>query len=162
MYSIQYTSFHNDIGTSNCNVMQRVGENECVCPGDEIRYECSISGAGSTVWSGTLFNCPAQQNEIVLLHSRFDGAIKYCNSTNRSIAAHATEHEDVCFTSQLIFNASTAVNPSIVTCVHDDGVGLISSIVDSHTVTVITSKLVIVRKHVCLYNIAILLHSFRT
>ena len=137
-----YRSFHDHVGTSDCNVMRRIGETECVCPGDEIRYEWSISGAGSTVWNGTLFHCPAQRNEIFLLHSRFEGAIKYCNSTNRSIAAHALKPENFCFTSQLIFNANAAVNRFTVTCAHDNEVDLMLSIVDSHTVTVTTGKLV--------------------
>ena len=131
----------NDIGTSNCNVMRRVGEDEGVCPGDEIRYECSISGPGSTVWNGTLFHCPTQKNQLFLLHSRFEGAIKYCNSTNRYIIAYAIKRENFCFTSQLIFNANTAVNPFTVTCAHDNEVDLMPSIVDSHTVTVTTGKL---------------------
>ena len=134
---------NNIIGTSNCNVMQRVGENECVCPGDEIRYECSISGAGSTVWNGTLFHCPKQKNEISLLHSRFHGT-GYCNSTNESIAAHAIKRENICFTSQLIFNVNTAVNPFTITCAHDNELDLMPSIIDSRTITVTTSKLVTV------------------
>jgi hypothetical protein len=131
-------------------MMRRVGENECVCSGDEIRYECSVSGPGSTVWNGTLFHCPTQKNEIFLLHGRFNGTIKYCNSNDRFIAAHAIKRENLCFTSQLIFNASTAVNPSTITCAHDNEVDLMPSIVDSHTVTVTTGQLVILTMDVFL------------
>ena len=133
----------NDIGasTSNCNLMRRVGESECICPGDKIRYECSISGPGSTVWNGTLFHCPAQHNEIFLLHSRFDGAIKYCNSTDRFITAHAIKRENFCFTSQLTFNVNPGVKQTTVSCVHDDEVDLMLSVIDSHTVTITTGKL---------------------
>lgn len=119
--------------------MQRIGGNECVCPGDRILYECSIFGVGSTVWNGTLFYCPAQNNEICLLHSSFDEMTMYCNTTNRSVAVHAIKSENLCFTSQLTFSADAGVNQSTVTCVHDNEVDL--RIIGSHTVIVTTGKM---------------------
>ena len=124
---------------SCCNTMRRIGS-ECVCPGDRILYECSLSGGGSTVWKGTLFHCPTKFNELFFLHSRFDNVTEYCNSTSRSIAAHAIQIENHCFTSQLTFSADPGMTGSTVMCVHDKGDN--STIIGSHNVTITTGKLV--------------------
>ena len=50
---------------------QLVVLSECVCPGRELRLECTVVGGFATVWSGTAFDCEAQGNEIVLCHSQF-------------------------------------------------------------------------------------------
>ena len=111
---------------SGCNMMQRIGGNTCICSGDRIIYECSVSGPGATVWSGSLFQCPAQQDELFLLHSIFDGVKKYCNTTNRAVVVHSVSHENNCFTSQLEFSADPSMNYSTVMCTHDNEVDLIA------------------------------------
>ena len=52
---------------------QLVVLSECVCPGRELRLECTVVGLGTTVWSGTAFDCPGQaHSEILLCHIQFD------------------------------------------------------------------------------------------
>ena len=124
---------------SGCNMMQRIGGNTCICSGDSIVYECSLSGPGYTVWSGTLFSCPVQRNEITLLHSRFDGVTKYYNTTNRSIVVHSVDSENNCFTSLLTFSADSTMNSSTVSCIHDNETSLIT--IGSPTVIIGTGKI---------------------
>ena len=119
--------------------MQRIEGNRCICSGDRIVYECSISGPGSTVWSGTLFRCPVQRDEIILLHSRFGGVTKYCNTTNRSITVHSLDIENNCFTSRLYFSADSTMNSSTVSCIHDNEINLIT--IGSPTVIIGTGKI---------------------
>ena len=140
---------------SGCNMMRRIGGNDCICSGDRIVYECSLSGPGSTVWSGTLFRCPAQQNEIFFLHSRFDGLTKYCNITNRSLAAHAVKRENNCFTSLLNFSADPSMNNSTAMCIHDNEMDSIT--IASQTLIVITGKITLEYIH----NPPVVLYSWK-
>ena len=53
----------------------------CVCPGDTLSYECTVTGmrGGTTIWTGSAINC--DNNEIALFHYRFDTGIYWtCNN----------------------------------------------------------------------------------
>ena len=94
----------------------------CACPGDMLTYTCTVVGRGSTQWSGSLFDCPA--NGIILRHDRFDsanGAVGECNEG--AILAQSAGVENDCYTSQLSFIASVALNNKTVLCVHNSNVG---------------------------------------
>ena len=66
-----------------------VGENEfvqlydCNCIGYQQVYQCTVFGAGFTVWQGSAFECPQLHNEIRLRHSEYapmnSGATGVCN-----------------------------------------------------------------------------------
>ena len=47
--------------------------NDCVCPGDTLTYECTVVSdrGGITVWMGDFFHCPNGKREIELLHNDF-------------------------------------------------------------------------------------------
>ena len=84
----------------------------------------STSGGSSTVWRGSFFNCPSENNEIAFRHSQFvAGAIETC--TDGAIIGQSLSSDNGQFTSQL----SVRVNPGIVgkylTCEHDDGSSII-------------------------------------
>ena len=52
-------------------------------------FECSVIGGGSTVWNGTAFDCENSDNEILLLHSRFN-ASNFTDSCNEdAVVGHA-------------------------------------------------------------------------
>ena len=95
---------------------------QCVCPGYNATYECSIPGVGRTIWTGTGFNnCPS--NRIILRHNQFSspgGAIGTCNSG--AIVGHSIGVQDTdCFISQLdVFVTSNIVGTTIF-CSHDNG-----------------------------------------
>ena len=48
----------------------------CACPGDTLTYECTVVGAGSTIWTGSAFNCSNSNYMILLLHNRFSSTIR--------------------------------------------------------------------------------------
>ena len=53
----------------------------CVCPGRELRLECTVVGGFATEWRGTAFDCPEQFDVIDLLHSGFEsGTTLECNN----------------------------------------------------------------------------------
>ena len=55
---------------------------ECVCPGRELRLQCTVMGGGTTVWRGTAFDCLEQSDEIVLRRFHFESgrATGECNN----------------------------------------------------------------------------------
>ena len=95
---------------------------DCVCPGDELRLECTVVGVGSTVWSGSAFS-GCHWNEIVLLHSRFEHglAVRECN--NGVIIGRSIRHVGDNYTSQLTvhLNVNSTLRGKTVECFHDDG-----------------------------------------
>ena len=85
---------------------------ECVCPGGELRLECTIVGGFGTVWKGTAFDCPGQGNVIDLLHSKFEsGTTLDCN--NGMIMAHS-QNRTFDGPSQLHIHFSTNRSPAII------------------------------------------------
>ena len=95
--------------------------NGCVCPGDTLTYECTVVGAGSTVWTGSAFDCSRFINDIVLLHSRFlyNGTGVSCN--NGSIVARGLSVEDNNYTSQLNVTVTPGIAGKTIICVSDNG-----------------------------------------
>ena len=81
---------------------------ECVCPGRELRLECTVVGGFATVWSGTAFDCEGQGNEIVLRHSQFfeSGIVFECTSGMIIARSHNRTFggPNSAFTSQLIIH----------------------------------------------------------
>ena len=63
--------------------------NECVCPSRELRLQCTVEGGGVTEWTGTAFDCPVENNKIILPHVQFElgGAVGVC--TNGTIKGHS-------------------------------------------------------------------------
>ena len=53
---------------------------------DILTFKYQVTGGISTIWNGNAFMCPASDNEIILLHSRFDNGTRgICNDINNSI-----------------------------------------------------------------------------
>ena len=97
--------------------------NECVCPGDTLTYECTAMGGGSTVWTGTAFNCPANNNELILIHYRFlliKGTSATCN--NGAIVARSLSVEgNNNYTSQLNVTVTPDIAAKNIKCLYDNG-----------------------------------------
>ena len=109
-------------------------ENECLCPGDVISYECTVVGnsAVNVVWKGSALMCSSTNNEIILpLHDRNNtsligrrGYYKTCNNgtiSGKIIAAH----ENGTYTSQLLVYSTESTPGTIIgksiECAYDDG-----------------------------------------
>ena len=94
---------------------------DCVCPGHELRLECTVVGAGFTIWRGSAFDC--SQNRIVLHHSRFEsGTSRGCNNgriIGRSINT-TSDSDGIRFVSQLIIqlDVNDTLEGRTVECVH--------------------------------------------
>ena len=94
---------------------------DCVCPGHELMLECTVVGAGSTVWWGSAFDCPASANEISLRHSKFgSGTSQGCNGIiGRSINT-TSDSDGIKYISQLIvqLDENDTLEGRTVECVH--------------------------------------------
>ena len=99
---------------------------DCVCPGHELRLQCTVVGPGFTVWKGSAFtehNCSSDQ--VQLRHSQFKSGTATNDCNNGTIIARGinkTSHSDGDkFISQLTIQLG--VNDSLdgrtVECVHD-------------------------------------------
>ena len=95
----------------------------CACPGQNITLKCivtSTSGGSSTVWRGSFFHCPSENNEITFRHSRFvPGAMETC--TDGSIVGQSLSSDNDSFTSQLSVRVSPGIVGQNLNCEHDDG-----------------------------------------
>ena len=76
------------------------------------------------MWKGSAFDCAMSDNEIVLLHSRFEQDThrthKTCN--NGTIAGEAIKVEESYYTSQLHVTVGLDVIGESIECANDDGV----------------------------------------
>ena len=112
---------------------------DCVCPGRNFTYECSVVGALFTVWRGTVISAGC---EVTLFHSEFDdpGAARaVCNSG--AVVGYNIGVENNCYTSNLDVLVSSGLNGRTVECIMDDGVT--NTLIDTATLSITTSKTVI-------------------
>ena len=117
---------------------QLVVLSDCVCPGHELRLECTVVGVGTTLWTGSAFYCPNFRNEIVLHHSRFEsGTYTACNRIIGHSVNTTSDSDGVKYISQLIIqlDENGTLNGSTVECFHDDG--LVTRLIGMHTINYI-------------------------
>ena len=91
------------------------------CPGEVVNYTCTVVDTsnptiGSTLWSGTAFNCPTSSNEISLRNSLFNTSRPSASCTGGAITAESVGVVDNCFTSRLMVTASFGLNETTVEC----------------------------------------------
>ena len=97
---------------------------DCVCPGHELRLECTIVGGVATVWTGSAFDCPALFNEIVLIHYRFASGTHYGRCNNGRIIVRSinttSDSDGIKYISQLIIqlDENGRLKGRTVKCVH--------------------------------------------
>ena len=95
---------------------------ECVCPGDILTHECTVTGGVSTVWTGNAFNCQSSNNEITLLHSCFksaNGTSRSCN--NGAIVGQSLGVQGDNYTSQLNVTITPETAGKTIMCIGDNG-----------------------------------------
>lgn len=101
-----------------------------------LTFQCQVTGGVSTVWNGTAFVCPASDNQIILLHSRFNNETnRTCNDINNSviIVGESIEVNGNNYTSQLNISFGPSLIGKTVNCVWDDGQN--TSVVSNYTIT---------------------------
>ena len=119
---------------TTCKFIDAVSSRRCLCPGDTISYECTVTGTevGSTVWTGSAFN----DAEIVLLHRRFHQGTRNVYMYRNSIVARSLSVEGNNYTSQLNVTVTPATAGKTIGCIHDNGtheIFIFSSIIPTIT-----------------------------
>ena len=99
---------------------------QCACIGEKLTYYCNVVGGGTSVWSGTAFDCPMDGSLIILRHSQFasdsNQAFGTCN--NGDIVGHGIRVVDNCYTSQLNVTVRESYNNKTVQCVLNSNEGM--------------------------------------
>ena len=109
----------------------------CACPNQMLTYFCTVMGGIRTIWSGTAFQCPSTQNEIILRHNNFmDGAVGDCNGG--AITARSVGVDGERFTSQLTVNVSSRLNNSTFRCILGSDMGMMT--IGEDTISIISGE----------------------
>ena len=117
--------------------------NDCVCPGHELRLECTVVGVGSTNWRGSAIDCQEKIKELVLRHTGFEnGTSSSCNNgriIGRSINTTSSS-DGIKYISQLIIqlDVNATQESRTVECTHDSGAQEI--IIDTHNISYTRGK----------------------
>ena len=93
--------------------------NGCVCPGDTLTFECTVTGGGTTIWTGSAFDCSSKNNEKLLRHSQFShgkSTSGYCN--NGAIVARSHSVEGNNYTSQFNVTVTPGIGGKTIQCAH--------------------------------------------
>ena len=88
----------------------------CICPGQTLTYECSVDGSSSTTtWTGSVFDCPEIDNELIFLHRRAseDTTIS-CNGGD--IIGRIVGNTENNFVTQINITFSPSLNGKTIEC----------------------------------------------
>ena len=120
--------------------------NRCLCPGDSLIYECTVtvmgeSTEGSTVWRGSVLHCTGQ--EISLFHADYEsteGAYGECGAiVGQSVRSDVNTMNDNSTTashyiSRLIVPISSGTVGRTIECLYDDSAT--ATLVERETVNI--------------------------
>ena len=100
----------------------------CACLNQNLTYTCVVDGAGTTVWSGTSFACPTQDDmEVTLRHSSFNEGTAFGQCNEGSVTVQAVNvTANRFYTSELIANVTNELDGSNVSCLLSSGRGRIT------------------------------------
>ena len=102
--------------------------NDCICPGDTVRYECTVFGdyGGFTIWTGDFFHCSNGKRVVELRHHQLSNAqgggasnTRTCNDGN--IVGRLIRVENGSFTSQLNVTLTSDIVGKSIECAYDNG-----------------------------------------
>ena len=106
---------------------QLVVQSECACPGQQLTLQCTVVGAGTTVWKSSAFSSctggTGSDDEMLLRHSLFSsggGTTESCN--NGAIIGRGLSGIHNRYTSQLtiLLDANFTLKGKTVQCVYDN------------------------------------------
>ena len=120
-----------------CAKNELIATADCVCPGRNFTYECSVVGGRFTVWRGTVIsgNC-----EVALFHSQFrDPGATSGKCNNGAVVGYNIGVENNCYTSKLDILISSGLNGSTVECIVDDVTT--NTVINMSTLVITTSKI---------------------
>ena len=127
--------YHNKI-IGFCARNELIATADCVCPGQNFTYECSVVGGRFTVWRGTVVSAGC---EVTLFHTEFGvpGATRgVCN--NGAVVGYNIGVENNCYTSKLDILVSPGLNGRTVECIIDNVTT--NTVIDTSTLFITTSK----------------------
>lgn len=92
--------------------------NSCgVCAGQQLLYECTVVGPGTTIWEGSAFECAG--GSILLIHSKFSsGTTDECNGG--AIVGRSLNVVNNCYISQLRVTTDVTMDGETVLCLHNN------------------------------------------
>ena len=114
--------------------------NVTACRGDTLTFECPVNGIGSTVWKlGSASKCTPTNNEIILLHSRYNNASGDCSEGDVVAYAEIIYSSNNNYLSQINVTVTSAYTGTTftITCDHDNGTTVIK--VSNWTVSISSS-----------------------
>ena len=129
-----------EASTTNSQLIQL---NDCVCPGEDLLYECTVCGAreGATVWTGSTLSCTS--DEIILRHSQYDNdslTIGSCN--NGAVTAQSSKvtnvHSGQCYSSQLNISKDAVESNKTIECIYV--VGINETLINTSAIKFTTGK----------------------
>jgi hypothetical protein len=116
-----------NIFISGVNGSGLVQLNDCTCLGYTQTFECTVFGAGVTIWNGIFFDC---ENGIELRHSRYNNIMDDMDPENvgpprgecnqGAILAKSIGAFEECYTSQLIVTVGEETINGTIECIHDN------------------------------------------
>ena len=116
---------------------------DCVCPGHELKLECTVVGGQITIWRGSALDCPASANRIVLRHSQFEigtSGVPCGRIIGRSINT-TSDSDGIKYISQLIIQLDVNGNLEgrTVECAHIYGTQ--RNVIDTYTISYTRGKM---------------------
>ena len=106
--------------------LTRIGpiEDECLCPGDVITYECTAGeNATNVVWKGSALNCSSTDNAIILPLRGQNNTSRVGTCNNDTISGKIVRiDKNGIFTSQLNVTLTDEVIEKDIECAYDDGI----------------------------------------
>ena len=121
----------------------------CACPGEVLTYTCIAVGPGRTVWTGSAFDCPSSQNQIVFRHSEFESqSVKRC--TDGYVVGKPLFDNNGTFTSQLNVTINAGQSNKVVQC------RATSNTIGTSTISVISGKKSSLMKY-CLFVVCVIM-----
>ena len=110
--------------------------NSCTCEGYNNVYECTVDRESGVIWTGTVFDCPAINNEIYLQHGVPNAVNLSCN--NGAISGRVVRADNDHYTSQLSILVTSEVLGDSIRCSSDGVEG--TTVIGSTILTLTTSN----------------------
>ena len=128
-------------GSTTSSSLVQISDQHNICPRDTVVYQCTVCGAGATVWSGSLFACVG--DKIILRHHQFRNGSASGECNNGTVIAQSTGVVSTdansslsvrdCYSSQLNISTNIDMDNKTVTCLRVDNIT--ETVVDTLTLT---------------------------
>ena len=115
--AVLFSSLNTNIAASCPSFTSYVEEGRAVCPGEELTYNCTIDGTGSSITVWRMTPQPCAGGGVALAHNTLGDPPIECGP----FSAQLTASDGDCYTSTLTVTASPELNGTVVTCEDSSG-----------------------------------------